>query len=419
MDLLSSGGDDLKDFMINNELKNAVTRPTRIQTNYYKKRNEYKTSSTLLDVIIYNNEDLIAHTAVIDCPFSDHCFVATSLKISTVKQEIAYVMCRNLSEPVLDKIRAELETLDLSVSDEHDVDSNWIHFKLRLNRLIDKHAPIKRKLLKTGNQFPWIDKELIIIQNTRDLHYKSFKKSNTIADLEKYKEYRDMYTSSLRLKMKEYFASKTPKDFKNSKKFWAFYSSTIKVKSDKSCSSGIPDVVFNEDTEYKGDEQIGNMFNTFFTTIKSNSSKSMGDSKEFTSRLFSKLINDKKINLPKNNFEFSHCDAEIVTRLLSTIDSSSGAGVAGIATKVIKASSAKLAPTLAKLFILAIDACSIPSDWKSAVVTPIYKNKGVKNGLVKKIVNLRIFRVNIMHLHVCARKALSFFLIRQNTRILF
>jgi hypothetical protein len=68
MDLLSSAGDELKDFMVNNELKSGVDSPTRIQTNFYKKDNTYKTSSTLIDVILHN-QDLVAQTMVIECPF--------------------------------------------------------------------------------------------------------------------------------------------------------------------------------------------------------------------------------------------------------------------------------------------------------------------------------------------------------------
>jgi hypothetical protein len=37
-----------------------------------------------------------------------------------------------------------------------------------------------------------------------------------------------------------------------------------------------------------------------------------------------------------------------------------------------------LVPIFTALFNMAIDTCMIPSEWKSAVVTPIYKNKGLK-----------------------------------------
>ena len=179
--------------------------------------------------------------------------------------------------------------------------------------------------------------------------------------------------------MKDYFATKTQKDFKNSKKFYQFYSSTIKLRSDKSACTGLPDIMINNGVEFNGSETIGNMFNTFFTTISSTSKASIDECKDFTSRLFSKLKRDNVVKIMDNCFEFTPCDNETTTRLLGTISESSGPGVSCIATKVIKAASKILSPTLTQLFNQAIETCSMPSDWKSAVVTPIYKNKGPKD----------------------------------------
>jgi hypothetical protein len=87
MNLLTSAGDDLKEFMFNNELRNSVRTPTRTATNFYKNKNEYMTSSTLIDVMLYSDHDLHEPTIVLDCPFSDHSFIASSIKIAKVKLE--------------------------------------------------------------------------------------------------------------------------------------------------------------------------------------------------------------------------------------------------------------------------------------------------------------------------------------------
>ncbi len=384
MNLLNSDGDDLKDFMVNNELKNSVRSPTRTQTSFFKKRNAHKTSSTLIDVILHNDHDLLAQTLVIDCPFSDHCFVASSLRIAMVKIETPAIMCRCLTEAALENIVTELDVLlytgQLNALHEQNVDLNWTRFKQRVVTTIDKYAPVKRKLLKNKNQFPWIDKELIVVQNLRNFYYASFVNGGrtNIADLELYKECRTMYQSMNRAKMKDYFASKTQKDFKNSKKFWNFYSSTIKIKSDKSAQVGIPGTILNNGIEFNGDEQISDMFNVFFTTISSGSKASLDNSKGFTAKLFNKLKRESKIRVLGTNFEFTRCESDTVTRLLTTIDTSSGPGVSCIATKVIKAAARTLVPVLTDLINMAIESCTIPIDWKTAVVTPIYKNKGVK-----------------------------------------
>ena len=378
MDLLSSAGDELKDFMVNNGMKNAVRTSTRIATNFYKKKNEYRTSSTLIDVILYNDHDLHERTVVLDCPFSDHSFVASSLKITKIKLVQPAIMGRSLSEPILEQIRLAIDALELRVSLRHNADTNWCYIKQRIVAVINKYAPLKLKLTKNAKQFPWIDKELIIVKKLHSHHHASWKMTQLATDHELYREYRSMYQSLNRSKIKEYFASQTQKDFKNTKKFWQFYSSLIKIKSDKSASPAMPDCMINNNIEFNGDDEISTMLNSFFTTISSCSTASHDECENFTADLFNKLKKSNKIKVPSVNFEFAHCDSSTVTRLLSTIDTSSGAGVSCIATKVIKAASNTLAPILVALFNMSIDTRTIPSDWKSAVVTPIYKNKGVK-----------------------------------------
>jgi hypothetical protein len=63
-----------------------------------------------------------------------------------------------------------------------------------------------------------------------------------------------------------------------------------------------------------------------------------------------------------------------VTELLDLIDNSSSPGVSDIPVKVWK--STDFAETLVQLFNDCIFSGTIPTEWKTAVVTPLYKNKG-------------------------------------------
>ena len=51
MNLLNKDGVTLKEFLLNNNLVNMVDKPTRVQTNLYKKNYKYLTSRTLIDVM--------------------------------------------------------------------------------------------------------------------------------------------------------------------------------------------------------------------------------------------------------------------------------------------------------------------------------------------------------------------------------
>lgn len=107
MDLLSSDGIQLQEFMDNNKLSNHISKPTRIATKFYSKMQIYKTSSTLIDVIIHNSNhrsNMIQNTDVICCPFSDHNFICADLYNETDKS-LKFDTCgRNLKKSNFEKI---------------------------------------------------------------------------------------------------------------------------------------------------------------------------------------------------------------------------------------------------------------------------------------------------------------------------
>ena len=82
MDWLSEKGLVLKRFCESNRLKNAVTKPTRIDLRQGDKR-KFK-SETLIDVILHNKET-IKTTSVIDFPHSDHSLVIAYCNFDRIK----------------------------------------------------------------------------------------------------------------------------------------------------------------------------------------------------------------------------------------------------------------------------------------------------------------------------------------------
>ena len=377
MDLKSKKGDYLKDFLVNNELKNFVSNYTRVCTNYYKKLRGYSTTKSLIDVIIHN-QDKIIETKVFGCPFSDHSFVLTSLdfKADTSKPNNS-TYGRSLTAKNLLLINEELAKVDFSTTNNcTDVNQQWNLLKGKILDVIDKIAPVKEIKVKPKELFPWEDAQLHEARKLRDYYFSLSKQNHSFDDLALYKQFRSEYQTLNRTKMKAYFATKSTNDFKNSKKFWQFYSASIRVKSDKTSESLLLNSLVHDDVVSTNQNEFANIFNLFFTTLNSTSIASKDECDEYIDDVFIKL--KRQGDIKTSNFTFTPITNSIVEKLLNNLDSKSGPGVSGLPSKVLKSAYSSITPSLTSLFNNCIASESIPTEFKIAVVTPIFK-KGKPN----------------------------------------
>ncbi len=84
---------------------------------------------------------------------------------------------------------------------------------------------------------------------------------------------------------------------------------------------------------------------------------------------------DNKFKTSLTGFSFHHANVDVVKQLIQEMEPSSP-GISGINSKIMKLIPDIFVPIFTKLINYAIDSGSIPDDWKSALVTPLFKNKG-------------------------------------------
>ena len=372
MDLLKKQeSNQLVNFMTNNLLNNYVKEPTRIAT--IQKNSQIHTSETLIDLIIHN-KDLINKCQVIECSFSDHCFVLFNMKINKLKYQKKTIIGRNLSIKNLEKINQEYDRIDFSdLYSSNTPDSKWNIFQNKIQILLNEIVPEQKITIKNYESFPWVDDDLLFIQHLRDSAFKKSKRSKNINDYSIYKEFRSLYDKSYNQNIIDYFQKQTAKDFKNSKKFWTFYSNQINIKSDKAAQSSIKSITYKEDTA-NDPVNIGNLFNKHFTSLSSNSTASFDECLDFSKTNFDKIRNeDGKL---VESFKFKKISYLDVENMINELENSIGSGITGISPKVFKQLNKKICPIITNLFNDCIKACSIPTEWKTAVVTPLYKQSG-------------------------------------------
>jgi hypothetical protein len=121
---------------------------------------------------------------------------------------------------------------------------------------------------------------------------------------------------------------------------------------------------------------MSNLFNKFFTSISSQSDSSEEDCQRFINKHFADLKSSASFSAG-NEFRFSPVSVEFVSSIIKKLDNSSSPGVSGINTAILKLAPAQLVPVYCSIFNSCLTTNQIPTDWKSALVTPLFKNKGV------------------------------------------
>ena len=278
---------------------------------------------------------------------------------------------RILSEKHLILIKDHLKRLDFYFEKNNtDVNEIWSGIDVEIKHILDAITPLKPIEIA-----PWDDEELSEKRKARDYYFFKQKNSDSQNEHSIFKKLKSEYQSLNRQKMIDYYESKGIKDFKNNKLYWEFYSFSIKIKSCKD-EDVFPSTFTYQGKEHTGPEEIGNLFNTFFTTMSSKSLSSDEEGDDYIDKTFSYLKSNNRIRLKTGNFKFSHTTERIVEKLIQNLDASSGAGHSGIPTKVIKYCCNEFVPLLTFFFNHCIDNNKFPDEWKCAIVTPLFKNKG-------------------------------------------
>jgi hypothetical protein len=135
----------------------------------------------------------------------------------------------------------------------------------------------------------------------------------------------------------------------------------------------------NGDQIASAPQDIAKLFNSYFTSISSISLTADEDCHKFIFDHFKQLKRDNVVS--PGSFAFTAVTPETVAKFISNLDDSSSAGNAGISPKILKLAPEILTPMYTSIFNSCIENSVVPSEWKSATVSPLFKNKGSNSEL--------------------------------------
>ena len=339
----------------------------------------------ILDILLTNSPQSLARVSVGDensvCA-SDHFPVFFDIKANVRRKQAAKREILNYKKADWNSLNNELSNIPWhSLLSSSDIETCWHNFKLTIDNASKKHIPAIRS--KDGFKPPWFDSDVYDICREKErirLELKALKKKRdskqqtpmNVSKSNPNKSSQDrlhidkilrleLKFQSTRREMKRLIRSKMYSNFSDkqsentiTKKFWSY----VKASSN---SHRIPEIVHYNDVFKSDFKDQGDLFNSFFYEQFSSPSNYKID------------INYKE----KNQVHFSVSD---VKDIIKNLDPNKAPGPDQIHGKILKNCASALCTPLTLLFQSSFYTCSIPNDWKTANVVPVYK-KGSKNSV--------------------------------------
>ena len=337
------------DCVKNNFLEQLVTQTTRQRGN---------DNPSLLDLILTNDADSISSIQYFP-PIGKSDHLVLLFPFFTPQSD------NNKTQPSLNYYKGDYDSirLDLSKIDwkeaflSKDLDESWTFFKDTLNNLSHKHI---RKKRANNKQTPlWFTKSAALALKRKNRAWKRYKSQQTQWAAAKYREARNLCTSTLR-EIKLNFEKSVAEDAKsNPKSFWNYINSRLKS------SHAIPNLIKPDGSLTENDNEKAHVLNNFFCSV-------------FTSENDANVAPKPTIsnpNIPKLA-TLSTCENE-VNKLLANLNVNKSPGLDGLHAKLLYETRNEITFPLTEIFNKSLSCGSIPKDWKIAKVVPIFK-KGSK-----------------------------------------
>jgi len=311
----------------------------------------------ILDLFATNRPSLIKHLNVIS-GVSDHEIIKVESSLSAVivqhKPRKVYLWNRaNFTN-----INESMSTFSNSFVQRHNIDTPiqelWNIFKAQCENTLNS-IPTKSLSRSHSTKRPWITSAIKRLSNKKKRLYTKARSSNSETDWSAYKEIKKLAQRESRKAHDSYVSNLISSDDancnNNNKRLWSY------IKSKRKDQCGIPSLEKDNQTitdSFCKATILNNQFQSVFTDANSTPT----------------------VTLKENAFPHIppiNITTDGVLQLLQELDPHKASGPDGIPSKFLRETSVSIAPALTLIYQASLHQGELPSDWKKAYVTPVYK----------------------------------------------
>ena len=325
------------DFADESFLTQWVTEPTR--------------GNNILDLVFTTEDDLVSGLTV-DEPLgsSDHKLIRFSLRVPKIRVKTQKISRPNFRRADFNGLREAV--CEIHLEWEQSVDESWCSFRDNFMTQQAKFVPCK-KVGSTSSQPKWFTREIAAAIRKRKFAYQKLKATNTLANKDKYNRLRRKVKSLVNTAKREEELRIASLCKKNPKEFFGY------VNSRKPIRNKIGPLRDTNSVLQDSDREIADILNYHFSSV-------------FT-REAEGNIPEPGITHNGVTLENVQCtEADVLSRL-DHLNANKSPGPDEFLPRVMKEVSTQVAPHLTAIFNNSLETGEVPSDWKEANVTPIFK----------------------------------------------
>ena len=236
----------LQEFLFEQNLKNLVKHPT-----CYKNVE----NPSCIDLFLTNSFLSFQHTTTVETGLSDfHKMAVTVLKTTFPKAQPKIIYYRDYKNFDLSMFRNELR-LELRKNE----DQGYFHFEVTFLRVLEKHAPMKQKVLR-ANDKPYMTKILRKAIMRRSALRKKYLKEKSEESLKFFKKQKNYTKRLAKRERTKYFANLDLNNYTDNIKFW----NTVKPMFSSSCIGSNKITLVEKGEIVTDDKVLAETFNGFF-----------------------------------------------------------------------------------------------------------------------------------------------------------
>ena len=256
------------------------------------------------------------------------------------------------------------------VYDADCVNQAWLKFKAIFLSLLDEIAPLKKIRVKQNTEI-WMNSFILDLIRKRDMFIQKFATTGKTEYKALYTSYKNKVNYEKKKAKSTYYKETIISNKKNPKQLWKILK---QLGSSTKCVTKSQNISLNIEGSLCFDKtKLANHFNTFFSSIAKKLSDSLPSaSNMFNSQFITDYYKDKVSNC---SFVLHEVSEEIIFKHLSDLNIYKATCLDSIPAKFLLDGARAITRPLTSIVNLSIRTGSVPQEFKSARVVPIYKKK--------------------------------------------